>query len=425
MIGLPNLLVSKKPIAARLFWLTCFTFACAHAQPAALTAEQAVRLALLRPEATNIIAAKIDLAESDLTAARTWPNPELSLERLSVGRPGNEGDEISFLLSQEFDLSGRRAFQRRAAELGLSAAQAGAAAERHRIRLEVLRRYYAVVAAERRGDAYRAWTRQLDELIRVAAGRSKAGDLSGYAGRRIAQSGELARLRLEEVDIALFAARERLASLIGTYPGSIVINDQADLLPNLTRFHHDIGAGALANPELLALDSLRIATAAAAKTASRPTLPVTLGIGQRRLERTTGSDTALMLQLSLPLPLFDRNQAASARAHAESRHADNIYRLTLQDMQARLEATLAEATRLVAAAQRLRAQVVPQAHELTSIARSSFAEGELDLVGLLAALDAEIAAVDQSLDLQHRARVAWLKLEQLTPRDFSPTGETL
>lgn len=423
MIEWPPLLANKKPIIARLFWLTVFAFPCAHAEPPPLTAEEAVRLAMLRPETAHVIEAKVDVAESELIAARTWPNPELSLERLSVGRPGNDGDEISFLLSQEFDLSGRRAFQQRAAELGLSAAEVRATAERHQIRIEVLRRYYAVVAAVRRVDAYRAWMRQLDELARVAAGRGKAGDISGYDSRRIQQNGELARLRLEEVDIARLAALERLASLIGTDTDRITINDHTDLLPELTSFDHKTTDGPLVNAELAALDSRRISAAAAAKAESRSALPVTLGVGQRRLEHSTGADTALLLQVSLPLPLFDRNQAASARAQAESRHADNLYRLTLSDMQSRREAALAEAKRLIAAAQRLRAKVVPEARELTGIARNSFAEGELDLVGLLAALDAEIAAVDQSLEIQQRARVAWLELEQLTRRDFSTTGE--
>lgn len=423
MIELPPPVTYKKPIAARLFCLAVLAFPCAHAQPPALTAEEAVRLTLARPEAAHVIDSKIDMARGELMAASTWPNPELSLERMTVGRPGHDGDETSFLLSQEFDLSGRRALQQRAAELGLSTAEVRATAERHRIRIEVLRRYYAVVAALHRVDAYRAWSRDLDELARVAAGRGEAGDISGYESRRIEQSGELARIRLEEVDIALRAALERLASLIGAEADKIAIDHHADLLPELSRFDHRLDDEPLVNAELAALDSRRLSTAAAAKAASRAALPVTLGLGQRRLEHATGTDTALLMEISLPLPFFDRNQAAHARAQAESRHADNLYRLTLLDMQSRREAALAEAERLVTTAQRLRAQVLPQARDLTAIARSSFAEGELDLVGLLAALDAEMAAVDQSLDIQQRARAAWLELEQLTRPDIANTGE--
>jgi outer membrane protein, heavy metal efflux system len=424
MLELLQFFSRKKPIRARFFILVlaCCISAGVHAQTT-LTAEEAVRLALSRPEVVRIIDAEIGVARSELTAARTWPNPELSMERVSVDRPGNNGDETSFMLSQQFDLSGRRGLQRRAAELGLSAAEMGAVAERQRIRLEVLRRYYAVVAAARRADAYRTWIGELDELARVAARRGEAGDLSGYESRRIQQSGELARSRLEEVETALLAARERLASLIGTDAGNALIDERVDLLPDVSRFNHEVGDGTLVNAELAALDGRRVSTAAAAQAASRPSLPVTLGVGQRRLEGPVGSDDALLVQLSVPLPLFDRNQAARSRAQAESQRAESLYRMTLLDMQSRLKTAQAETARLAAAAQRLRADVVPQARELTGIARNSFAEGELDLVGLLAAFDAEIEAVNQSLDLQHRARTAWIELEQLTQHDPSTTGD--
>lgn len=423
MTCLPSVFTSKKPIIARFLWLAFFIFPCAHAQPLALTPEDAVRLALQRPEVANVIDAEIDVARSELTAARTWPNPQLSMERVSVDRPGNDGDETSFMLSQQFDLSGRRGLQRRAAELGVSAAEAGAAAERQRIRLEVLRRYYAVVAAARRAVAYRDWIAQLDELARVAARRGGAGDLSGYESRRIQQSGELARLRLEEVETTLLAERERLASLIGTDTDSVLIDERVDLLPDVNRFDRESGDGPLVNAELAALDGRRVSTAAAAQAASRPSLPVTLGVGQRRFEGLAGSDDALLVELSVPLPLFDRNQAARSRALAESQRAEGLYRMTLLDMQSRLKTAQAETARLAAAAQRLRTDVVPQARELTGIARNSFAEGELDLVGLLAAFDAEIEAVNQSLDLQHRARTAWIELEQLTQPGPLATGE--
>lgn len=423
MTGLLAVFASKKPICYRFFLLFFFVVPCAYAQPVALSPEEAVRLALLRPEVARVIDAEVGVARSELTAARTWPNPELSMERVSVNRPGIDGDETSFMLSQEFDLSGRRGLQRRAAELGLSAAEAGAVAERQRVRLEVLRRYYAVVAATRRADAYRTWIAELDELARVAARRGDAGDLSGYESRRIQQSGELARSRLEEVETTLLAAQERLASLIGTGTDDVLIDERADLLPDMNRFGHQVGDGPLVNAELAALDGRRVSTAAAAQAASRTSLPVTLGVGQRRFDGPSGSEDALLVQLSVPLPLFDRNQAARSRTQAESQRAESLYRMTLLDMQSRLATAQTEAARLAAAAQRLRADVVPQARELTGIARNSFAEGELDLVGLLAAFDAEIEAVNQSLDLQYRARTAWIELEQLTQRDPSTTGD--
>lgn len=410
---------SEKPIAARLFWVALVAVSGAAAEPA-LTPDVAVALALERPEFVAAVDAELDLARSDLLAARTWPNPELRMERVSADRPRSESDETSFLLSQEFQLGGRRAMQRRAAELGIAAAVADTAAERQRVRLEVLQRYYALVAAEREAGARRARLAALDELARVAARRAESGDLSGYESRRIQQSSALARSHLEEAAARQLAARQRLAGVIGIEGDRVAIPGDVDLLP----LPGSLKAAPPANAELAALEARRSAATAAAAAAGRPALPVTVGIGQRRIEGAGSSDDALVLELALPLPLFDRNQASRMRADAESRRAENRYRMRLRDIEASVEAARTEAGLLTAAALRLRDEVVPQAEALTAIAGASFAEGEIDLTALLAALDAEMDAVNRSLDLQHRARMAWLELESLAQPGSFDHGES-
>lgn len=423
----PGLRAGKKPIGARLFCLALLVAPVAWAEPL-LTPEAAVRLALERPEVEAALAAELDLARSELVAARTWPNPQLSLEHVSAGQPRNEPDETSLLLSQQFELGGRRQLQRRAAELGVSAAAAGVVAERQRLRLEVLRRYYALVAIERQAAAQRTRIEALDELARVAASRSEAGDLSGYESRRIQQSGALAQTYLEETQALQLAARQRLAGLIGIEGGRVAIPEWVDLLPTASRLDGDLAWNAppvdgIVSAELAALDARRSAAAAAAQAARRPSVPVTLGIGQRRIDGPDNTDNALLLEVSLPLPLFDRNEADRARAKAESQRAESHYRMRLGEVRASLEAARTEVLQLTAAALRLRAEVVPQAQALTHIARASFAEGELDLPGLLAAFDAEVEVVNRSLDLQHRARTAWIELERLTQHQSPTPGD--
>ena len=60
---------------------------------------------------------------------------------------------------------------------------------------------------------------------------------------------------------------------------------------------------------------------------------------------------------------------------------------------------------------------VPEAARLTAIARASFAEGELDLVGLLDAHQAETDVIQQALEQQSRALDALLELQLLSPLD--------
>ena len=426
MMEAPPLNTEKKPSPARhLLWLLLPVAVAAHAQDT-LSAEDAVRMALERPEIERSIAAGVDVARSDVIEARTWANPELEIEREraeDAGYAGGNATETSMILSQQLELSGRRGLRRRAAELGVSAAEAEAASERAQLRAEVLRRYYAVAVAERRLQAYTQWSEALQELARIAAQRSGVGDLAGYDSRRIAQSQAQAQAREAEAQAEHGIARGRLAAYVGEAAHDAELDADVSVLPASVPMLPDKAAP---NADLAALDRRRAQAEAGVRAASRWSLPVTVGIGRKRFETAGASDEALLLQLSVPLPLFDRNQAESLRARGEARQAESRYLLAVSDIRARRRATWQEATSLGEAARLLRDSTVPQARELTQIARLSFAEGELGLVGLLDAFDAQVDVIDQSLDLQYRARLAALELEQLLPSN-TPTNhlETL
>ena len=159
-----------------------------HAQPS-LTADQAVQLATSQPHVRDALEAGVERARSDVLAARTWENPTLELEQeredSAAGAPARE---TSVLLSQPLELGGRRGLRRDAAEQGVMAAEVAADHERARLRADVLREYYAAVAAERRGRSQQRMAQGLEALATTAGQRRAAGDLSGYESRRIAQA---------------------------------------------------------------------------------------------------------------------------------------------------------------------------------------------------------------------------------------------
>jgi cobalt-zinc-cadmium efflux system outer membrane protein len=87
----------------------------------------------------------------------------------------------------------------------------------------------------------------------------------------------------------------------------------------------------------------------------------------------------------------------------------------LLQTRSRRAAALEEARQLSTSARVLFDTAVPEATRLTDIARASFAEGELDLVGLLDAYDTETEIIDQALEQQSRALDALLELQLLAP----------
>lgn len=394
----------------RLWLLPLLGWALSGQAQERLTADQAVAKALSQTAVQDELAADIAVARSEVIAARTWANPTLAADREELrDGPLGAGSETSLVLSQPFELGGRRGLRIRAAEQGVAAAEAGVAHSRMQLRADVLRDYYSVVAAEQRAQAQRRIAEGLRGLASVADNRHRAGDLSGYESRRIAQAQMQAQARSEQAQAQAASARRRLAGWIGDAAMRAVF-DPALVVPNVA------GASADAHStELDALAARRLHAQAQAQAANRPAIPLTVGVGTKRIRESGMSDDALIIQLALPLPIFDRNQGERARADAEVQRADAQYQRALQQTRARRLAARDAATRLAESARQLQRDAVPEAERLTAIARNSFAEGELDLVGLLDAYDAESAVIEQALDQQDKALEALLELERLSP----------
>ena len=379
-----------------------------HAQQR-LTAQQAFELAWAQPHVQDELDAAVALARSDVVSARLWANPTLSVEREEMRGTAVPGDETSAMLTQPVELGGQRGLRIRAAEAGVRAAEAGVGHERSKLRGDILRDYHAASAAVRRMQVQETIAAGLASLADVAGKRQRAGDLSGYESRRIAQASAQAQARRAEAAAVERAARTRLAGWVGDIALDAVLDDAIELPPIQP------GPAEMTSAELDMLAAQRAHADARLAAARRLALPVTVGVGSKRIREGGFSDNAVMFEVGVPLPLFDRNQGERARAAAELQRIDAHYQRSLVHTRARRSAASALARQLAESARHMQAVLVPEAARLTAIARASFAEGELDLVGLLDAYEAEAAVVDDALEQQARALEALLELERLAP----------
>ncbi|MCL5280458.1 MAG: TolC family protein, partial [Planctomycetes bacterium] len=108
---------------------------------------------------------------------------------------------------------------------------------------------------------------------------------------------------------------------------------------------------------------------------------IAVGGGVRRYEDT--GEGAFVLDLSLPLPLFNRNQGGILAATAELGKARRQY----EAAQVRVWATLSEAVSTLAAAYDqvtiLRDEVLPKAQRAFEAARQGYQQGKFDYLHLL------------------------------------------
>lgn len=381
----------------------------AWAQPR-LSADDAVERALSHESWQQEWQSSVEMARGDVTLARTLPNPSLLLSRETLADPAG-GEETRLMLAQPLEFGGRRSARIRAAEAGLAVAEAASVRDQRQVRAEVLRAYYAAVAAEQNLQARATALTALEALAGVAETRRRGGDLSGYEARRIQQAAGQARAVHADTEAAVQAARAALAAWAGPDAATAILDERIPL-PELPE---SPGEASLGGTDLAVAAAERARAEAELSAASSLSLPITVGLGRTRLRQGDWSDDALLLEVEVGLPLFDRRQGERAQARAALSLAEARHEREQRQLAVRRAALLEQARVLRTSAERITLELLPEATQLTALARASFAEGELDLVALLDAFEAEAALVERGLQDRLRALDAALTLESLMP----------
>lgn len=375
-----------------------------------LTEAEALRLGLSRAELHDLERGTRALAEADVTAAGTWANPTLDYERERMRTSPRNTDE-TWKIAQIFDLSGRRSLRTAAAERRLDAAGAQNTARRDELAAEIRRRFHAALLGQRIVKATETWGQRFARIETRIEQLAKAGEASGYERRRLARERQTAEARLAAEQARLLRERERLAALIGRPVDELVGTLLPSALPLL-----DQALGKLEQrPELQILARRAEAAELENRAAARGWVPdVTLGVGTRKSDNGLATDNGAMASLSIPLPLFDRQQAGEQRTAAEAITARAEFGLAKQRATGELRGLHRQTEHLMAAATDYRARTVAAMPELLRIAEAAWQGGESTLLELLdvyrGALDTETTA----LDLEGQARAARIEYDLLT-----------
>lgn len=385
----------------------------AWAQAAVLTEAEAVRRGLERPELADREAGTIESARAEAVAAGLPPNPALGYSREHVrGAPGST--EESWQLFQAFDISGRRGLRREAAEMRVEAAYAGNSLRRHELAAEIRRHFHETLFKQEVVRATETWVRRFARVESIVGKLARAGEASGYDRRRLARERQAAEARLSSERADLERAAEGLAALIGRagQPPEGV----AGVLPPPAPPRIDAALERLARrPDLLALSRRAEAADLEGRAAARGWVPeVTLGIGPKRIDDGAARGHGTAVSLSIPLPVFDRQQAGERRAAAEALNLRGELGLVRARAEGELRGLHRQLERLVAAAADYRARGVAESDELLRIAEAAYQGGESTLLELLDAYRGALEAEMTALDLEWKARQARIDYDLLT-----------
>lgn len=365
-------------------WLAAWS-ACAQAgiePPTPLTLPAA--LALADSANADLAAARHELLAEDgaVTQAGLLPNPSLSLERVDTRR---DTRETTLLLNQPLELGGKRAARVQAAQRGREGAAAALVQRRAEVRAETAAAWFAVLAAQ---EQLRL-AQQASELAKRAASatgrRVVAGKVSPVEETRAQVAASTVGLELIRAHSTLAAARSRLAALWGNpAPRFEQVTGEIDALPELPALAAQRALLAHAPAMQVAQAELERRQALIQVERSRRTPDVALTVGSRHSEELGRSQA--VIGLSVPLPLFDRNQGALLEAARRTDKARDALAATTARLETELVQAREEYASARAQARTLRDEILPGARSAYEATSTGFDYGKF---GFLDVLDAQ------------------------------------
>ena len=388
-----------RPGRGRVPWalLACTAALAAGAGAAAEPAPpfpELLRQALAGAPAVVESAAGVREAEGLARQAAARPNPTAGLEVENFGARGLDLTETTLSASQTLEIGGKRRARIAVGQAEVETAEARLGLARSQLAYDLALAYAEAEAAARRASLAREGLDQAREDARIAEALVEAGREAEVRALQARSAVAAAKAGLDAAEAERDAALAKLTALAGAAQPYTGVG--AGLLAYADRPAPVAEADPRQSPAYLAALQARRAAERRVDVEKRQAVPdPTLSFGVRRLGESRG--TALVAGVSIPIPVFDRNQGAVAAARAALRGAEA--RLDAARLDAEAEIRTA-AARIDAAGSRLAAATEAErtAQEAYRLARLGYEGGKLPLIELIGARRALTEARARTLD---------------------------
>jgi len=403
--------------------LCLFSSASLWAETQKLALPQAVEFSLSNNGDLASFREEKGIRDAGKTKAGLLPNPSLELEGGTGALTGSSAENsLSLGLSQEFFLSGKRGKRLAMADRELEMYRWQLADRERVLREEVKTTFFDVLLTEQRvalADRSIALNHQLLDVTRE---RLAAGDIPELEMNLVQV--ELARSEgaAIEVDRSLQQNRAKLGTLMGLapgeYPGIAGVLDSGSIL---TRNLADLKLLALgARPDLKALEAERNRGESDIVLARAEAIPsITAGIALKR--DTTAVEVAgvewkettytVGVKLSMPIPLFDRNQAGVQEARARRSSTESRLSASGKNVQREVETAHAGFLNAEKVLSLYRANILPQLDENQKLTQEAYRLGEVGILAVIQEQKKFFEVNDGYLLALHGRNVAFIKLE--------------
>jgi len=394
----------RKLVGATLLWV-----AAGVTQAQTLSLDSALQSAFANNPDLAAAQWEIDIAQGVRQQAGLMPNPVASWDAEDTRRNSRT---TSIKLSQTLELGGKRGARIDVATRGQDAAALTLEQRRNLLRAEVIDSYYGALRAQERLDLAQRSLALAERGLVVAKGRVTAGKTSPVEATRAQVQLSEIRLDLNRAQVGLSDAYRRLAASTG----SAVPDFQA------------VATNPQSTPPLPAAAQLlaRLEQAVELRLAELQILQGEANVGLEKAQRIPDLDVSIgsqydagarervnLVGVSMPIPLFNRNQgnvlAASRRAD-QARDLRNATELRLRtETRQALDLWQTANTEVLAFNQ----QILPAAQSAVDSATRGFEMGKFNFLDVLDAQRTLIAARNQYLTATAQATDAWVRIERI------------
>lgn len=349
-----------------------------------LSLEKALAMAeRLHPQLAEATA-RVEAAEGRARQAGAFPNPEIvaGAQQLPFEKESSNQREFSAGIAQPIPVGGRLGKAREAELLEREVHARGLDVTRRELRKGVQVAFAAALFQEWAVQLQGEIALNAEALVATARARVEAGD--AVPGDFARAEMELTRARVEvqrgrslreQAVIALAAAIGDARLKVGSLAGSLEAPSDIPALESLA-------ASVSSHPEMLQASAGLSASRARIDLARAERIPdVRVEALYHRLDGAR--EDTFDVGLSVPLPLFDRNQGRVREARAEAAAAEARARMAENDLNLRLRESHARLTAAMDNARAFQAELLPRADAVLKAAESRYAAGDESLTHVL------------------------------------------
>ncbi|MDN7142158.1 TolC family protein [Pseudomonas sp. Hg3Tf] len=352
---------------------------------------------------------EIGIADGARKQAGLIPNPEISYEVEDTQR---DTSTTSVSIAQPLELGGKRAARIEVATLGQGIAQMELERRVNGLRADVVQAFYAALRAQTGLDLAKQSLDLTERGLRIVDGRVRAGKSSPVEATRAQVQLAEARLQVRRAETEKSTAYQQLAQITGS---AVTVFDRLEsptLSPGTPPRPAELLARLDQTPEMrqaVAKIDQNDASLGSEKAQRIPNLTVSIGSQYDRSER----ERVNLVGLSMPLPLFDRNQGnilSAARRADQARDQRNAVELRLRS---ETQTALNQWATAMQEVESYDQTILPSAQQAVDTATRGFEMGKFGFIEVLDAQRTLIVSRGQYLDSLAAATNARAQVERV------------